>query len=112
MDALRDHFEEYIGRYAVVASPFLIGLAALLGKVAADLGGLDTPAGKAAVAAASAVGTAATIATWLVGLGKWQAAEVVAEGPGVLTDELLDAEDPDAGVGGDPGDPPLRPLGS
>lgn len=72
MNKVIAHIQENIGRYVVVLAPFLTGLAALLGTAAADLGGVDTSVGRAVTAVATALGTAAAIATWLRNLGIWQ----------------------------------------
>lgn len=71
---ITSHVEEYIARYAVLLLTILVPLAAFLGQLAADLGGADTPAGKAVLGAAAAVGTAIAGVTYLMNLGKYQIA--------------------------------------
>lgn len=69
------HLQEYIARYVMLASIVLVPLAGALGEAALKLGGADTKLGQALAFAASAVGTAAAIATYLLNLGKWQIAQ-------------------------------------
>jgi hypothetical protein len=69
---ITSHVEEYIARYAVLLLTILVPIAAFLGQLAADLGGADTPAGRAVLGAASAVGVAIAGVTYLMNLGKYQ----------------------------------------
>lgn len=80
MGKITAHVQEYIGRYVVVATVVLLPLSGLLGSLAAQLGGIDTRVGRAALAAASAVGTAAAVGVWLRNLGLWETAPLAAQG--------------------------------
>lgn len=80
---LKGHFQEYISRYAVLALAILTPLAGLLGSVAADLGGADTKAGHAVLAAASALGVAAAGVVFIRNLGIWQMLDQFGTAPGV-----------------------------
>lgn len=66
------HIDTNISRYATLATAVLTPLAALLGAVAAQLGGIDTSTGRALLAAASAIGTAVAGITWIINRGKWE----------------------------------------
>jgi hypothetical protein len=89
MQKIASHFEEYIGRYVMLASVVLVPLSAGLGEFAVQLGGADTPAGRAVGAGAAAIGTAAAIGVWLKNLGLWQ----------VATQPLVPSHDPPLGTG-------------
>lgn len=80
---LRGHFEEYVARYTVLALAVLTPVAGLLGALAADLGGAGSPGGRAALAVASAVGTAIAAVTFLRNLGIWQMLDTFGTAPGV-----------------------------
>lgn len=66
------HIDTNISRYATLATAVLTPLAALLGAVAAQLGGIDTSTGRALLAAASGIGTAVAGITWIINRGKWE----------------------------------------
>jgi hypothetical protein len=74
LEVLYNHVEEYIARYTVLAMAILVPLAGLLGQLAADLGGNDTPAGRAVLGAAAMVGSAAGFVIFLKNLGEYQKA--------------------------------------
>lgn len=82
-DRVRGHFEQYVSRYSVAALAVLTPLAGLLGSVAASLGGAGSPGGKAALAAASAVGTAIAGVTFIKNSGIWQMLDKFGAAPGV-----------------------------
>lgn len=69
---IRGHLSEYVARYSVLALAVLTPAAGLLGTLAADLGGADTPLGRALLAAASALGVAAAGVVFIRNLGVWQ----------------------------------------
>lgn len=68
----RGHFRENVARYAVLATAILTPVAGLLGELAADVGGADTPAGRTVLAASAAIGTAIAAVTFIRNLGVWQ----------------------------------------
>lgn len=72
MRKVLDHMEENIARYTILALAVLVPLSGLLGQLGADLGGVDTPAGKIALGAVSALGTVIAGLTFLNNLGKYQ----------------------------------------
>lgn len=80
---LRGHFSEYVSRYAVLATAVLTPAAGLAGAAAADLGGVDTPVGRALLAIASALGTAVAAVTFIRNLGIWQMLDTFSTAPGV-----------------------------
>lgn len=69
---LRGHFQEYVARYSVLVLAVLVPASGLAGAAAADLGGVDTPVGRALLAIAAALGTAASGVTFIKNLGVWQ----------------------------------------
>jgi hypothetical protein len=79
---VRGHFQEYIARYAVLATAVLTPVAGLAGAAAADLGGIDTPGGRAALAIASAAGTGIAAVTFIRNLGIWQMLDTFGIAPG------------------------------
>lgn len=81
-----NHVEEYVARYTVLLLAVLTPAAALLGSLAADLGGADTPAGRAALGLASALGVALGAVEFLRNLGPYQKLRDF----GVDADSLLD----------------------
>lgn len=72
MSKILSHVEEYAARYAVLVIAVLTPAAALLGELAADLGGSDTPAGRAILGATAALAVVVAGATFLRNLGKYQ----------------------------------------
>jgi hypothetical protein len=80
---LRGHFQEYVSRYAVLAIAVLTPASALLGELAGDLGGVDTSSGRAILAVASALGTAAAGVIFIRNLGLWQMLDQFGTAPGV-----------------------------
>lgn len=80
---LRGHFQEYVARYSVLALAVLTPLSGALGTIAANLGGADTPVGRLAVGAASALGTAAAGVVFIRNLGIWQMLDKFGTAPGV-----------------------------
>jgi hypothetical protein len=79
---LRGHFQEYVARYSVLALAVLTPAAGLLGEMAADLGGVNTGAGRVVLAAASALGTAAAGVVFIRNLGIWQMLDAFGVAPG------------------------------
>ena len=72
MRKILSHISEYVARYSVLAIAVLTPTSALLGTVAADLGGIDTGIGKALLAVSAALGTAAAGVVFIRNLGIWQ----------------------------------------
>lgn len=66
------HVSQYVARYSVLAIAVLTPAAGLLGAAAADLGGVNTSVGRALLATASALGTAAAGVVFIRNLGIWQ----------------------------------------
>ena len=88
---LRGHFQQYVARYSVLALAVLTPAAGLLGTLGADLGGVDTPAGRVAFAAASALGTAAAGVVFIRNLGIWQMLDQFGTAPGAAPSQSSDS---------------------
>lgn len=69
---VRGHLQQYVNRYAVLAIGVLTPAAGLLGALGAQLGGVDTQAGRTVLGAAAAVTTAIAGLTWLRNSAIWQ----------------------------------------
>lgn len=113
---LRGHLQEYVSRYTILAAAILTPVAGLLGAFAADLGGADSPAGRAVLAGAAAIGTAGTFLVFIRNMGVWQMLDEFGTAPnlfhpvneGLLIHSEADSEfgEPFAGnVPPDEGDP-------
>lgn len=84
------HVQTYISRYAVLAAAVLGPLGVLLGTLAADAGGADSPAGRAIGGAAAAIGVALGIAKFVEGAKDWQIAKLLQQqGASVVKSEAV-----------------------